>query len=109
MGTPKRNFEVIDKDTTQSKLTVSPTRITLKISPRDRDRRDELIAAAAIVAEQIDSPVTLRGRFRGEKDYGGIYMAGKNRNRLPGGKVYFWVSPASQESPAGQAGSSGLD
>lgn len=86
-----RKFEVFYRELlVWSKLTVTPERVTLKVAPRDGGRISDLIHAAHRVADQIDHPVTLRGRFRyneRNEPVNRIYMTSVNRAFR---KTYYW-------------------
>lgn len=60
-----RVFEVVET-TNHSKLTISPTRVTLKVIPEDN--RDELIEAAKNISDNISYEKTLRGTFFTQDD-----------------------------------------
>lgn len=62
-----RTFEVVEAQNAKSRLTVTPTRVTLKIHPNHEEKRERLIAAAHAIADQTDYPQSLRGFFNFEK------------------------------------------
>lgn len=77
-----------------SRLTVTPTRITLKISPEDAQREQELTELSHSIASQASYPLALRGIFRWE--HAVIVLATKNKSAkhrvsfrfsLPGGTL----------------------
>lgn len=60
-----RRVEVLSKDTlSNSRLTVTPERVTLKIAPVDEDSKDELIALAHKANTEITYGQSLRGKYR---------------------------------------------
>lgn len=58
-----RNFELVHKENALSRLTVTPTRVTLKVIPSHKGIEDDLIGLSLIMADQIDHDKSLRGTF----------------------------------------------
>lgn len=63
----QRDFEVIDATGKVSRLTITPTRVTVKVLPNEKHLLDEYVHAAENIAESIDYPLSLRGAFSPEE------------------------------------------
>lgn len=58
-----RSSELVTALGKKSRLTVTPTRVTVKVSRDLRDRAEEIYRLALSIAEDIDPDVSMRGVF----------------------------------------------
>lgn len=81
----ERRFEVMDIESSVSKLTVAVDRVTLKIPVNiDKDIRNRIIRFGHDVSSKIDYPLTVRGYIELDKNAGLttiLYTKSRNGNR----------------------------
>jgi hypothetical protein len=67
----ERTHEVVmDNGNTNSRFTITPTRVTVKVCDTDKEKESDLIMLSEIVASQVKPDVkSLRGTVRMDKDY----------------------------------------
>lgn len=57
-----RSFEILRQGNTHSKVTITPSRVTVKIG-KDEQQSAVIIAASKIIAAQVDVDQAMRGVF----------------------------------------------
>jgi len=82
----ERRFELMDIESSCSKLTIAIDRVTLKLPVNiDKDMRDRVIRFANDVSSKIEYPLTVRGYIEMDKKYNGLttilYTKSRNGDR----------------------------
>lgn len=95
----QRHVSVTRKDISQSRLTITPERIELKIG-RGPEDPEVLVEASRTIAETLEDKVAMRGSFRTRPD-GNLVICMQDGRRVCAERTYRWFDfdPTGKEIP----------